>query len=283
MLKQVLVLTGAALLAACSSGSSTPSTPAVDPPGGTGTGTGTGTVNPGGVTRAGAYVGDFGSGNGVYVLSAGNALSGLALSADGSAQSLFGELGAGNTFQGDARSYFHGASDPANQGVFSAGEAGANSPAPAATAFNLNIVDGQTIESLSGNPVSLSAAGAGALASSTPASIAGAWSGRHRYCADETDLVNNCSVLLTEITFAGTSVSGRTVVLTPAGEESFANPIAGSIAEIGELSALTFTWNGMSYNGSVFFMPGDAAQLVFLGETRTAGAGNPTIATLLTR
>lgn len=271
MFKRILVLTGATFLAACSS--SSPSTPVVAEP----------DVTPGDGSRAGAYIGDFGSGNGVYVLSGANALSGLALSADGSAHSLFADLGAGSTFVGDMRSYYHGASDPAAQGVFSAGEVGANSPTPAATAFNLNILDGQTIESLSGSAANLTAAAAGALSASTPAAIAGAWSGRHRFCDSATDLVNNCSVLLTEINFAASTVTGRTVVLDAAGAENFANPIAGSISELGTVSTLNYTWNGLTYNGSVFFLPGSTTQLVFLGETLTADAGNPTIATLLTR
>jgi hypothetical protein len=170
-------------------------------------------------------------------------LSGLALSADGSAYSIFGELGAGSTFVGNLRSYYHTPSQPANQGAFGPGVLGENSPNPAVTAFNLNIVDGQTIENLSGNPATLTAAAAGALSSSAPAAIAGTWSGGHRYCIDPTDLVNNCSVLTTEITFAGNTVSGRTVVLNQAGAETFENPNVGRMAELGDLSTLAFTWN----------------------------------------
>ncbi|MFT5895654.1 MAG: hypothetical protein ACI8VW_002529 [bacterium] len=265
MFKRMLVLTGAVFLAACSS--SSPSTP----------------ITAGDGTRAGAYIGDFGSGNGVYVVSGTNALSGLALSTDGSAHSLFGELGTGSTFVGDLRSFFHTGSSPANQGVFGAGRVGTASPNPAATAFNLNILEGQTIESLSGSPANLTAAAAGALSASSPAEIAGTWSGEHRYCNDPIDLINNCSKLITEITFAGNTVSGRTVLLNPEDVENFENLITGSIAQLGSLSTLAFTWKGFSYNGSIFFLPGSTTQLVFLGETRTGGADNPTIASLLTR
>ena len=273
MLKKILVLTGAAFLAACSSGGSTPGTEAVTPP----------DMTTGDGVRTGAYIGDFGSGNGIYVLSATNELSGLALSEDGSAHSLFANLGAESTFVGNTRSYYHTPSQPAEQGVFGAGDAGSSSPNPAATAFNLNIVDGQTIENLSGNPVSLTAAAAGALSSSSPAAIAGTWTGGHRFCIDVNDLVNGCSVLVTEINFTGNVVSGRTVVLDATGAENFANPIEGSISELGSVSTLTFIWNGMSYSGSVFFLPGSTTQLVFLGETVAVDAGNPTFATILTR
>lgn len=270
MFKRILALTGAAFVAACSS--SSPSAPVATES----------DVTPGDGSRAGAYIGDFGSDNGVYVLSEANALSGLALSADGSAHSLFGELGEGSTFVGDMRSYFHAPNDPVNQGTFGPGNAGTNSPNPAVTAFNLNIVDGQTIESLSGNPANLTAAAAGALSASSPAAIAGAWSGDHRFCFTN-DLATTCSVLTTEITFTGNTVSGRTVVSGAEGSEPFIIPIAGSIAELGNLSTLAFTWNELSYSGSVFFLPGSTTQLVFLGETRSAGVDNPTIASLLTR
>jgi hypothetical protein len=270
MLKQILVLTSVAFLAACSSSSSTP---VVEPP----------DITPGDGSRAGAYIGNFGSGNGVYVLSATNALSGLALSADGSAHSLFADLGAGSTFVGDARSYFHTSNDPINQGAFGPGNAGSNSPNPAQTAFNLNIVDGQTIESLSGNQANLTAAAAGAQSASSPTAIAGAWTGAHRFCFVNGALGTTCSVLTTEITFTGNTVSGRTAVAAADGTEPFVVPISGTIAELGNLSTLAFNWNGFSYTGSVFFLPGSTTQLVFLGETRTAGVDNPTIASLLTR
>jgi hypothetical protein len=195
----------------------------------------------------------------------------------------FADLGTESTFVGDTRSYYQTLSRPAELGVFGAGDAGTSSPNPAATAFNLNIVEGQTIESLSGNPVNLTAAAAGALASSSPAAIAGTWSGGHRLCIDANDLVNACSVLVTEIDFTGNVVSGRTVALHPAGAEKFVNPIEGSISELGTVSTLKNTWDGLPYSGSVFFLPGSTTQLVFLCETRTADARDPTIATLLTR
>lgn len=270
MIKRMLLLASVTLLAACSGGgsSSTPGTTDPTPPTGDG-------------TRAGAYIGDFGSGNGVYVLAADNSLSGLALNADGSAQSLFGNLGAGSTFTGDLRSHYHTSSTPAGQGIFSAGEPGANAPTPAATSFNLNIVDGQTIESLSGAAVNLTAAGDGALSAATPTAVAGSWSGRHQFCGAD---LTQCSNLLTEITFAGTTVTGRTVILSSTGEESFPNAISGSIAAVnGDVSTLTFTWNNNTYNGSIAFLPNSTTQLVFLGETTAAGAGNATIASLLTR
>lgn len=269
MIKQILLLAGVTLLSACSGGgsSSTPTTP-VTPPAGDG-------------TRAGAYIGDFGSGNGVYVLAADNSISGLALNANGTAQSLFGNLGTGSTFTGSLRSHYHTSSTPADQGIFSAGEAGANAPTPAPTTFNLNIVDGQTIENLSGSAVNLTAAGDGALSAATPAGVAGSWTGRHQFCG--TDLTQ-CSVLLTEITFAGTAVSGRTVILSSTGDETFPNAITGSIAAVNDdVSTLTFTWNNNTYNGSIAFLPNSTTQLVFLGETTAAGAGNATIASLLTR
>ena len=240
-------------------------------------------ITPDDASRAGVYMGDFGSGNGVYVLSETNELSGLALSVDGFAHSLFANIGAETTFVGETRSYYHTPSQPADQGVFGPGDAGSSSPNPAVTAFNLNIIEGQTIESLSGNSVNLTAATAGALSSASPADLIGSWSGRHRYCNDVNDLVNDCSELVTEINFTGNVFSGRAVVLDSAGVEHFASPIEGSIAQLGTVSTITYTWNGLSYSGSVFFLPESTTQLVFLGETRTSDAGNPTIATLLTR
>jgi hypothetical protein len=283
MIKNVLAVATVVLLSACSGGSTTPSTNTVTPPADDGGG---GTVTPpgGGLppatdTKAGAYVGDFGSGEGVYVISNNNFLAGLAVAADGTANSLFGDIGTGNTFTGNLRSYFHNSSDPADQGVFGAGVAGSLADVIAPTTFNLNIVNGQTIESVDGAAVLLVGSGNGQLAPATAATVAGTWIGNHRYCGSD---ITSCDVLRTEITFTSSAVSGRTVIIKPDGSQTFENPISGSITEFGDVSLLSFTWNSNTYNGLVFFRPGATGQLVFLGET-SATADNKTIASLLTR
>ena len=272
MHKQFLVIAGATFLAACS--------------GGSGSSDGAVTLQDGAqgeLTREGLYIGDFGTGSGVYTLNEANEISGLALSEDGSAYTLFGELGAESTFVGDLRIYYNQASTPSDQGVFDTGEPAENFPLAPPTSFNLNIVDGQTIESLSGNQVNLAAATAGAIASSTPADIAGAWSGKHRICANSNDLINNCSLLLTEVTFSRNTITGRTVVQNSAGDEIFEYPITGSVSAVGDFSHVTFGWNENVYAGSVFFLSGEAAQLVLLSETSNDVARNQTISSLLTR
>ncbi len=275
MIKYILAVASLAALSACSSSSSTPATdtpdggtpPVVQPPGG-GTPPATG-------TKAGAYIGDFGSGNGVYVIGNDNSLSGLALAGDGTADSLFGNVGTDSTFNGSLRSYFHDSSDTPDQGIFGAGIVGT----PAEEAFNLNIVNGQTIESLSGTSVNLVGAADGALTPANSTTLSGSWDGRHRFCGAD---ITACDVLVTEITFNGTTVTGRTVIEKPDGAEVFPNPISGSITDFGDVSLLSFTWLDNTYNGSVFFLSGSDSQLVFLGET-TADVDNKTIASLLTR
>jgi len=280
MIKRILMISATALLTACGgggggTGGETPVTqPPVTDPGGDNPPV----VNPPIATgdRAGAYIGDFGSGEGVYVLGADNALSGLALAADGSANSLFGNLGTGSAFSGELRAHFHTPSTPVTAGVFSAGEEAATGP----ITVNLNILDGQTIESLSGVAVALTAISEGGISPATPATVAGDWSGTHQFCGDD---LTQCSNLAFEINFSGSTVSGSSGVFNPAGVDVFPQDIEGSIAQLGEVSTLTFTWNGGSYSGSIFFLPGSDTQLVFLGETPDANAANGTIATLLTR
>ena len=281
MIKNILAIATVVALSACSSSDNndSPTTDTVTPPvdtGGTITLPGDG-LPPAADTKAGAYVGDFGSGSGVYVISNENTLSGLAISANGSANSLFGDIGDGSTFNGELRSYFHTASTPANAGVFSAGEPGSGAVVIAPTEFNLNIVNGQTIESLSGNSVNLVGSGNN-LTEASAAAVAGNWSGIHQYGSEGAFFQ-----LTTEITFSGNDVSGRTFVLKPDGTEDFENLINGNITPFGDVSLLTFTWNSNTYNGVVFFAPDVTGQLVFLGETTAADAGNKTIASLLTK
>lgn len=289
MIKNVLAVTAIVFaLGACSSSSDSTGGGTDDggstdggTDGGTDSGTGgdTGTLPPATDTKAGTYTGNFGSGEGVYVISNDNTLSGLALAPTGAANSLFGDIGAGNTFEGELRSYTHPANTPAGEGSFAAGESGDLASVIAPTEFNLNIVNGQTITSLSGADVNLVGSGTGALTPATPASVAGSWSGDHRYCNTTTDV---CTILRTEITFSNTSVAGRTVLVDADGNETFVNPIAGSIGEFGDVSLLSFTWLTNTYNGVIFFAPGETGKLVFLGETE-ADANNKTIASLLTQ
>lgn len=269
MVKRALALLSVAFISACSG--STPSS-GTNPPT---------NITPIEGSRAGAYIGDFGSGNGVYVLGDNNAISGMALLADGTAYSLFGNLGGESTFTGSLSPYYHPASTPANDGGYGPGEGVLESQAPLQppSAFNLNIVDGQTIESLSGAQVNLTAATAGELSAATPAAVAGTWAGRHRFCSAPTD----CSVLATEVTFANNEFTGRTFVITSAGVDTFIRPIVGNLTEVNGVSTLTFTWNENTYNGSIAFLPGTTNQLVFLGETANTDAGNRTIASLLTQ
>ena len=92
-----------------------------------------------------------------------------------------------------------------------------------------------------------------------------------------------------DITFTGTTVSGTTSVTLGSGEPSRVSAVTGQIEEFGDTLLLTFSWNdsggdGVSndYQGVAFF-PDSTGRLVFLGETLDPGAGNPTLASLLSR
>jgi len=306
MMKHILALASVAVLSACSSGSSTPSgdttvappvtqppaggvtPPVVTAPGGGTPPTGGGVTQPvitapgGGApptdgTTAGTYVGDFGSGRGVYVVDNDNNISGLALAADGSAESLFGNIGEGDSFSGTLNSYFHSASVTPDQGVFGAGD-----PSAVATpAFNLNILAGQTIESQGDTSVRLVAATDGAVTPANSGTLDGTWSGRHRFCGADT--TTSCSFLTTEITFSGTSLVGGTDVVNSDGDSVFPVDINGTITDFDDVSLVTFSWGDLTYNGSVFFAEGSTTELVIIGETADAETDRRTIASLLTK
>jgi len=247
---------------------------------------------PTGNTVAGNYVGDFGFGDGVYVVNGDNRLFGLALNDDGSATSLFGDLGSDTTFSGSLRQQTHDASRPATAGVFGAGRADFEEAGP----FSLNIVAGQTIESSAPPDVGLrfAAAGSGEITPATATSVGGAtWTSVNQFCPGEDGAF--CK-LVTEVNFSGTSITGETHLENDAGEEVFANPIDGTLAEYGDVLLISFNWgtagvNLNRYDGIAFFTTDGTDRLVFLGETEAErdpslapdGVGNPTIASLLSR
>lgn len=223
-------------------------------------------------TKAGSYFGSLGFGDGVYVIDNDNNFAGLAVAADGSATSLFGNVGDGNTFNGTFRQYNHPASTPATAGIFAAGDEQTIS-----ANYNLNIVNGQTIESISGTSASLIGA-TGTVTVANTASLAGDFQGRHRFCSEPDD----CSELVTDINFNGSSVMGSTRVVQPDGEETFIVPIAGTLSDFSEGALISFDWNSNVYNGVVFFIPDGTGRVVMIGET-TADVNNQTIASLMTR
>ena len=142
-----LTTTLAVTLAACGGGGGSdtpatdtpppepPETPTAPPPPGN-------DLPPVSDTKAGSYFGTFGFGDGVYVIDNDNNLAGLAVAAGGSATSLFGNVGDGNSFNGTFRQYNHPASTPSTAGIFAAGD-----PQTISANYDLNIVNGQTIES----------------------------------------------------------------------------------------------------------------------------------------
>lgn len=220
--------------------------------------------------RAGTYVGNFGQGDGIYILDNVNNLVGLAQNSDGSARSVFGNLGEGISYMGGLNEYVHVASSPPAEGVFSAGEGIASDASPT---YNLNIVDGQTIE---GNGVNLVAASAGAVSPANTDTLAGSWIGRHQFTGADAPVQ-----LVTELTFSGTGVSGLTRLENTADE--FRNAIEGTLTAFGDVSLVSYTWAGNTYNGAVFFLPNGGGDIVFLGETANVDADNRTIASRLTR
>ena len=232
-------------------------------------------------TKAGSYFGSFGDGgDGVYVINNDNELAGLRIFADGSAQSLFGSVGAGDTFSGDLRQHIHQESRPdATESFGSIG--GTADP----LSIDVTIVNGQTIESTaeSATAVSLLGTTGSSVEPANAASVAGTWIGNHGFCADAEDgTLINCNVLTTTLTFDGVQVTGTTNVTDPDGNEGSAVIIEGGITEFGDALTIEFNWGDASgYSGVVFFTPSGDGRLVFIGEN--AALDNPTISAVMTR
>jgi len=148
-------------------------------------------------TKAGSYIGTFGeagSPQGVYLIDNENNLAGLAINDDGSANSLFGNLGTGSTFDGTLAQYSHQESRPGPAD----GDFGSAASVDAPLAIDINIVNGQTIESTaeSATRVSLIPT-AGAITPATTEALAGTWNGRQGICGFNGD-INDCRPLITE-------------------------------------------------------------------------------------
>lgn len=250
------------------SGSSTDGTGSVTAPAAQG---GTPTAD----SKAGVWLGDFGTGApGVYVIDNDNVITGLAVAADGSAESVFGSLGDGSSFTGQLDNHFHPASNPAVPGIFAP-----RGEATDADSYSLNIVNGQTIEGTGGDGVALVYAGPGALTPATIESVAGSWSGAHSFCG----LEGNCSVVSVNVTFSGSDLSGNTQIVNVDTQEvsDFSPAITGSIAPFGDVLTTSFTWNELTFAGVVYF---DTNGNLILNADDTSGeTDHQTLTSLLTR
>ncbi len=201
---------------------------------------------PPGATKAGVWQGDLGFGDGVYVIDANNNLFGLA-SADGAEyHSIFGNLGAGNSFNGALDVHFHPASNAIAGSAFAPQGEDITSDN-----FNLNIVNGQTIESLdTGNPFTLTFATNGLQPAATISSVSGTWNGVHSFCNTDTD----CQEFTIELTFNGTTLTGNTGVNDlPDGVNVFPVSMSGSIAEFGSVLTTQYTWGDRDLSGVIYF------------------------------
>ena len=304
MIKNILAVAVVVALSACSGGSddddnvTTDTTPpatgtGTDTPATTGTpattdgtpaatdaptGGGAGAVDG---TVAGSYLGSFGGGEGVYIIDNDSELAGLAIFADGSAQSLFGSVGTGDTFNGELQQFLHETSevDPGVQSFASVAGIADN------LAIDVTIINGQSITNTADSPtaVSLLAAVDGdALAPATAATLAGSWESINTFGG------SGELTLATSMTFTGNSVTGSTTVANLVDGTSF-DPVAivGGITEFGDAAIIEFTWGTVAgYKGIVFFNPNGDGRVVFVGQNPNADDVNtdpPTISAVMTR
>jgi hypothetical protein len=225
-------------------------------------------------SKAGVYTGTLGEEQGVFVINNENELSGLAIRADNSALSYFGSLGEGDTFTGGLRLYGHQES-VTNETLPLGDSFGAVASLNSASfQIDINIVAGQTIDSVSEElaAVQLTPPTAGELIPATAAALAGDWTAVHTFCGLE-----NCFPLTTNLNFTGVQVTGETIVTNLAGEDVVTGTIAGGITEFGDVSLVEFSWNGAIYSGLAFFNSADN-RLVFVGENDGNVDSNFTIA-----
>jgi len=295
MIKNILAVAIVAALSACSSsdsgdggsesnggnngnGGATPLTPTTPLPV---VGPGGGGEGPVTDTKAGSYVGTFGGAEGVYVINNDFDLAGLAIDADGSAQSLFGNVGAGDAFSGSLRQYLHQESRPNGASGSFGSIAGLVDP----LSIDVNIVNGQTITSTAASDTSVSLLGTtgSAVTPATVESLAGSWEGIHSFCTDGPDgQLINCQLLTTTLNFNGTDVTGSTVVTDADGVDALPVLIAGGITEFGDAALIDFTWgDAAGYSGVVFFTPSADGRVVFVGER--VGEDNPTLSAVMSQ
>ena len=231
-------------------------------------------------TKAGTYIGTFGDSEGVYVINNNNQLAGLTIRANGSAQSLFGDLGAADSFNGELRQYLHQESRPDG----ASGSFGAVASLVNPLGIDVTIVNGQTIESTAESATAVNLRGAaGSLQVANAASLAGTWSGVHSFCTDGPDgTLVGCQLLTTSLTFNGNTVTGSTVITDAEGTAQAPIFLNGGITEFGEASLIDFNWGDASgYSGVVFFTPSGDGRVAFIGE-RPVG-DPPTISAVMTK
>jgi len=267
------------LTSACSSGGGDPAGGANNPPLNDNNGPpvtrptvtptgGGGVAAPSADSKAGVWVGSFGLSSGVYVVDNNNNLYGLAIEPDGAANSVFGNLGAGNSFSGVLDTHFH----PPTNAVSGANFAPQGEDPATNSAFNLNIINGQTIEDAASG-VALTFSAPGTLTPATFDSVAGQWRGVHSFCSP-----SSCSEFVIDLTFSGGNFTGQTgVVRLDSGTDVFPVDMAGALTQFGDVLLANYNWGSRSLQGVVYFN-GDG-RLVINGDN----AAEMTISAVMNR
>ena len=283
MTKKLIALALASVVFGCSSSNDDGGDPpagGADAPTGEGTPTEDGAPAPpaGGGTpttdsKAGIWTGNWGFGDGVLVVRNDNSIAGLALSPDGSANSIFGSLGEGDTFEGELDNHTHAASNEVAPGVFA--QRGAKIDP---VSYSLNIVNGQTIESIDDGGVLLTFAAPGEFTPATAESVSGDWQSSHSFCG-ETDCFN----VIMNVSFNGETMTGNTDVVDIATGEStgFSPNIQGTVAPFGDAMNTSFTWNDLTFEGVMYFA--EDGRLVFNADDTSGEPDSETLSSILTK
>ena len=247
---------------------------------------------PDGSTKAGVYIGDFGFGpsydQGVFVVDNDFELSGFALASDGSAKSVFGPLGATDTFQGTLNEYDHQASKGSSvESSFGVSADTASVIGPLGLTFNY----GSSIEGSSARAVTLTVANGGQLMPATLATVEGTWRSDNQYgdCSAATGPQDICR-LVTEMTFSGGTVTGSTYLANTTNDyTTYRNPIDGVVSEFGDVLLLNLNWgtpanqNRNTYRGMAYFTLDGTERLVYAVESDLDSASPRVLAAVMTR
>lgn len=233
-------------------------------------------------TRAQAYTGLYGGGNGVFVINDDDRLIGLVESTGSQSLSVRADLNLSASPSTTILSQFvHEQQPSVNSQIDSTITSAFARQAGSDFQTSLDLVDGQQVNSIGGDiDFSLQVSETSTLLPVSAATLQGQWSSYFAVCDSNGE---QCSAQIFSFQISGDNIDGTAGVIASDGTDLLPSPISGNLAQRGHVVDVELLWNTYRYRGFAFVRQSQPAQLSMVLTTDSEIADERMLALTLAR
>jgi hypothetical protein len=233
-------------------------------------------------TRAQAYAGSYGDGEGVFVINDDDRLIGLVESTGDQSLSVRADLNLdASPADATVSQFVHERQTSINSQISAKITSAFARQVGSDFQSSLELVDGQQINSLGGDiDFSLQVSEASTLVPVSAASLQGQWSSDFAVCDSNGE---QCSRQVFSFQVSGVNFDGAAGVIARDGTDLLPSPISGSLAQRGHVVDVELLWNTYRYKGFAFVKQSQPDQLYLVLTTDSEIADARMLALTLAR